>query len=209
LLVQNGTSGSATGSGTLTVNIGGTVGGAGTINASAFNLQTNSQVIVGTGADVTSQMTLTGQTASTITGASLAFNLGVGATQGESNVLNLGNTPITFTNTALTLNLLGSGTIAPDTAYTLIAFDSPINATADGLTLGSNGQITGGLSIETNAYFGDSDNGYASGSYAGSYLFIAGNNVEVEVVPEPDTRLFLLMGLPLLIGLYRRLRVVI
>ncbi len=206
LLVQNGTSGSATGSGPLTVNGAGTIGGAGTVNASSFNLQGGSRVIVGTNTDVTSQMTLTGQAASTISGATLAFNLGAGVAQGESNLLNLGNTPVTFTSTTLALNVLGLGSIPADTPYTLIAFNSPVSASALGLTLGSNGQIISGLSIGSSNEFGASANGYStSGIYAGSFLYLSGNDIDLEVLPEPETWLLLLSGLPILIGLGRLL----
>ncbi len=195
LLVQNGTSGSATGTGALNVSSDGTVGGAGTIHASTFSLQSGANIMVGTGSDVTSQMTLTGQTASTITNSTLQFNLGVGVTAGESNLLNLGATPVTFTNTGVLLSQLGSGTIATGTVFTLMTFDNPVDAAADGLTLGNNGQITGGLSIDSNSNFGASDNGYSSGTYAGSYLYIDGNDIDVAVVPEPDARALLLAAL--------------
>jgi fibronectin-binding autotransporter adhesin len=196
LLVQNGASGSATGSGELTVGAGATLGGAGSIHASSFTFQGGSKLIAGNGADSTSQTTLTGTAASTITSSTLAFNLGTGAAQGESNTLNLGSTPVTFASTQLALNLVGSGAIARGTDYTLISLDDI--ADASGLTYGSNGQITGGLSIGANSEFGAEVNGYTTGPYAGSYLFVDGDNIDVAVVPEPVTWWLVLAGLPLL-----------
>ena len=136
--------------------------------------------------------------------ANLIFNLGAGATQGKSNTLNLGATPITFSNTTLTLNLVGSGIIQADTSYTLITTSGPINPTADGLILGTNGQIIGGLSIADSTFFGASSDAYASGFYNGSYLYVSGDNIDVEVVPEPGTWTMLLGGLGLLALMHAR-----
>jgi hypothetical protein len=219
LLLGNGTNGSATGTGSLTVAAGATIGGVGTSNSSKFSI--NGNVIVGNGTDVTSQMTLTATLASTITGANLVFNLGSGVTKGESNVLNLGATPVTFSNTTLKLNLQGASIIPADTAYTLITTSGPINAAAYGLTVGANGQITGGLSISGTGGFGTgftggflaspntsassdfSGAGYTGGFYNGSYLFISGDNIDVMVVPEPSTWALLLGGLVIFVVLGR------
>ena len=205
LLLGNGSNGSATGSGTLSVVQGATIGGAGSSRSSSFTI--NGNVLVGNGTDVTSQTTITGTSASTLSGANLMFNLGAGANQGQSNVLNLGATPITIANTTLTLNVVGSGIIAPDTSYTLIAMSGPINAAADGLTVGANGQITGGLSIAATGLFGASTNGYTSGFYSGSYLYINGDDIDVEVVPEPSTWGLMLGGVGVLFFWRTRRRV--
>ena len=196
LLLQNGANGSATGSGALTVASGATIGGAGTSNSSTFTI--NGNVLVGNGADVTSQTTLTGASASFFVSANLTFNLGVGATQGESNILNLNSTPITFDNTTLTLNISGLGIIQPGTIYTLISTNSIIDPSADGLTIGANGQIIAGLSIAASGAFGNSTNGYTGGFEKGSYLFVSGRNIDVEVIPEPSTWALLLGGLGML-----------
>jgi autotransporter-associated beta strand protein len=199
LLITNGASGSATGSGALSLAINATLGGAGAIHASSFSLQGNSRVIVGNGTDATSQMTLTGQNASTIDGAALTFNLGLGATShGPSNQLNLGATSVTFTATELELNILGSGVIQPGTSYTLITFDGPIDPASLGLSVGANGQLTGGLSIANYGDFGASSNGYVTSGYDGSYLFIDGDSIDVMVVPEPSTWALFGMGFGLL-----------
>jgi T5SS/PEP-CTERM-associated repeat protein/autotransporter-associated beta strand protein len=203
LLFGNGSNGSATGTGSLTVASGATIGGAGTSNSSSFAV--NGNVVVGNGTDVTSQTTLTATNASTITNANLTFNLGVGATQGESNTLNLGATSVTLSDVTLTLNIVGSGIISYDTSYTLITTSGPINPGAYGLTVGSNGQITGGLSIASNGGFTQSSNGYSGGFYDGSYLAVRGNNIDLIVTPEPTTWAMLVGGLGLLaLGCRRR-----
>ncbi len=47
--------------------------------------------------------------------------------------------------------------------------------------------ITSGLGFGSSTLFGLSTDGYATGFYAGSYLFVQDGNIEVEVVPEPST----------------------
>ena len=204
LLMGNGANGSATGSGTLTVASGATIGGAGTSNSAKFSI--SGSVLVGNGTDVTSQTTITAESASTLSGGNLTFNLGVGATQGESNTLNLGATPVTFNNVTLTLNIVGAGIIQADTSYLLITTDSLIDPAADGLTVGANGQITGGLTIATTSVFGNSTNGYSSGFYNGSHLYVSGDNIYIEVAPEPSTWAMLLGGAGLLFFWQKRAR---
>jgi hypothetical protein len=205
LLAANGTNGSATGTGSLTVVSGATIGGAGTFSTSNFAVQSGASIIVGTGTDTTSQTTLTGTSASTITGAKLVFNLGSGALAGQSNQLNIGATPLTLSNVVLDFNVLGGGVISAGTTYTLITTSNAITASAYGLTLGSNGQIISGLGIDNYGLFGTPTNGYSSGFYPGSYLFVSGDNIDLYVVPEPSTVALCVAGLAGL-ALWRRTR---
>jgi autotransporter-associated beta strand protein len=196
LLLKNGTAtgaGNATGRGTLNVNSGATLAGSGSTDSKSFAIQ--GAVVVGTGTDTTSGMNLVGDTASTFTGANLTFNLGAGVYAGQNNVLALGSTAVTFTNTSLTLDIIGTGYIVPQSTFTLITFSSPIDPTADGLTVGSNGQITSGLSIAPNSNFGVSTNGYTGGTYGASYLYVSGDSIDVRIVPEPPSSALLLAGL--------------
>ncbi len=213
-LLFSNTSNSATGTGTLTVNNGATVGGAtngtgriGTSISTSFalgGLSTTANVIVGNGTDATSSIGIQATGAGingTITNTNLTFNLDSAST--NANVLDLGSTNVAFSGSTLTLNLLGSSIIKPDTAYILITDSAGFNSATDGLMFGSDGQIISGLSL-AGASFGPSHNGFATGFYQGSYLFVSGDNIEVEVVPEPGTWALVLGGLCALVFLQRR-----
>jgi fibronectin-binding autotransporter adhesin len=205
LLITN-TTGSALGSGTFTVARGANFGGSGIAHVAAFNIGSGSsgitQIQVGNGLDTSSKLQLSATGASTISNANLTFNLSTTST--AANQLNLGNTGITFSNTTLTLNMTGGQVVAPDTAYVLI---TDANGFAgSGITTDANGVITGGLSIAANSFFGSESNGFSSGFYSGSYLFIGdgGTEIEVEVVPEPGTWALMLGGLGVLFFWQRR-----
>jgi hypothetical protein len=64
--------------------------------------------------------------------------------------------------------------------------------------------ITSGLSIAANAFFGTPTNGYTTGFYDGSYLYVNGDDIDVMVVPEPSTWAMMIGGLALLILVQRR-----
>ena len=199
LLLTNGhtSGGSATGTGPLTVNAGATIGGDGTSRSSSFAI--NGNVMVGNGTDSTSQTTITGATASTFTNANLTFNLNTANT--NSNVLNVGNTAITFSNTTLTLNLQGGQIIGNGTQYTLIAGTGTNQYS--GFTTFTNDlqqlqiQTGGGLTLAFS-------NGQSEAYYMPSYLFLSGDNIVVEVVPEPSTWAMMIGGLAVLVIYQRR-----
>jgi hypothetical protein len=210
LLLGNGASGSALGTGTLTVARGATFGGAGqALNMAAFALGSGgtgtTQVQVGAGGTSTNtNLTLTATGASTIANANLTFNLS-STTRGQSNELVLGSTAITLSNTTLTLNITGSSIITAGTSYVLMT-DS---AGFAGLNVaqGTDGIITSGLTIAPNAFFGTQNgSGFTSGFYANSFLFVTdgGTEIEVEVVPEPGTWAMMLGGLAMLVIWQRR-----
>ncbi len=217
LLLGNGTSGSATGTGSLTVTSTGTLGGysatpvttatvVGTSKSTSFSI--SGSVIVGTGQDAVSKLDLIApESTGSFTGANLTFNLD--SASSNANVLELGSTDVTFSDTVLTLNVLGAKIITPGSSYTLITDDSAFTA-ANGLTLKEeNGLevIVGGLSINDSALFGSSAgnvDGLSSGFYNGSFLYVNGNQIDVEVVPEPGTWALMLGGLTLLIFWQRR-----
>ncbi len=141
---------------------------------------------------------------STIHNANLVFNL---ATNGLSNnVLNLGSTDVNLGSTTLTLNLQGGNIVATGTQYDLIndagGFSGLTTKMVDGQDV-----ITGGVSIANSTFFGTPNaNGYTTGFYNGSYLFLTdgGDQIDVEVVPEPGTWAMMLGGLALLVFIQRR-----
>ncbi len=164
---MSNSSGSATGSGTLSVGAGATLAGTGSSSGSSFSItgssSTRATVLVGhnnaSDLNTTSGMGLSGTGTSTIASANLVFNLNAGVA-GQSNQLNVGATNIAFgtvglQNTTLTLNLEGSSVIA-GTDYVLIA-----GTTAGGGSGQLGSQFTGpGLGHEHFAgqrYYRDAD----------------------------------------------------
>jgi hypothetical protein len=211
LLLANSTGTTTLGSGTLTVDPGSLIGGAGNASGlAAFHIGAGSggtaQVQVGAGGnDTTGGLTLAASGASDITNANLTFNLN-SAIAGQANLLDLDGTPVTLSGSTLTLNLIGTNVIAPGTTYVLIR-DS---AGFAGLNVpqGQDGMITSGLSIATSTYFGASlgNGGYTTGLYPNSFLVVTdgGTEIEVEVVPEPSTWALILGGLAALVFGQRR-----
>jgi hypothetical protein len=201
LYVQNGLSGSATGSGPLTVNRGGNVAGVGSIHASSFSF-VSGLVVAGSDSEATGTLVLTGKTASTFSNSQLYFHLGSGASQGESNLLDLGDTPVTFDNSEILFSVVGEEEIQPNTRYTLITMDDVIDPTALGLTVNDDGVITGGLTLAEAGL----DGALAAGPYADSYLLVDGDSIDLEIVPEPSIWILLAGGVSLLVFVHRSKR---
>lgn len=202
LVTGNTSSNSAIGSGALTVLKGAGFGGSGFATVSRFDIgltgSGTAAMPIGNGIDATSKLTLNGTTSAVtpnnIENANLTFNLDTAST--NSNELVVGNSTINFSNVTLTLNLLGNKTIAPNTAYVLIAgtgTNQYTGFTVDPVT----NRITGLNLVFANV-----------GGYQNSYLFLntAGgvDDIEVEVVPEPGTWAMMLGGVAALILLQRR-----
>ncbi len=141
LLITN-TTGSALGTGTLTVAQGATFGGSGSATGLAAIAigsggSGTAQVQVGAGgASLNTNLTLGTSGAATITFSNLAFNLsttsggsgaatpgtGVGTTSNSGNEMVIGKTALTLTSSdTLTLNLVGGTIIPTDTPFILIA----------------------------------------------------------------------------------------
>jgi fibronectin-binding autotransporter adhesin len=197
------TSGSALGSGALTVNPGVTFGGSGTGSFTTYSVgaalpATVTTVQVGNGTDVTSQLTLIGSSASSITNANLQFNLN---TTGGSNELNVGTTALTLSGDTLTLNVTSAGVVAANQLYTLIAGTSSSDQYT-GITVGTGGVISGLNLVITGI-------GAPAGWYNNSYLELVSNgsnvdDIDVVFVPEPGTWALMLGGLAVLIFWQRR-----
>ena len=212
-LLANNASGSATGSGLFTLAGGATLGGTGAINTSQFVLGSASaaqaSVIVGNGTDTTSKLTLTGSGSNTITNVALNFNISA-TTAGQSNVLNVGTSQITFSNTVLELNIQGAAWISAYTPYLLVQGTGTnqyvgLTTTEETLNGTQYNVITDPSALEL--AWGQS---YASSAYANSVLILntadGADDIEILVVPEPSTWALMLGGLCTLLVIARRRR---
>ncbi len=208
------TSGSALGSGPLTVAAGSTFGGSGSATGlSSYTIGAVSSPVttlqVGSGADVTSNLTLTATGASSIKNTNLEFNLN---TTGASNELVVGTTALTLTGDTLTLNVTSLGVISANTPYILIAgtggngngllTGSQYSGLTDGGTAANGFELINGLTLNFTGI------GAPAGWYNNSYVFLVNNggvdDIEVEVVPEPSTWAMMIGGLALLVFIQRR-----
>ncbi len=212
-LLANNATGSAIGSGALTVASGATVGGMGKITPGSFTI--NGFVQVGNGTDATSTFTLGNTASSSFSNATLQFNLD--GTSAQSNHLTLGAGALAFSNTKLqlsfTLPLNGTNAL-----YNLIDNGSSSSGLYSGLTLGGtdvygNQIIIGGLSIDATGIFGatGTDGQVTTGVGTGSYLFLntTTGQIGAYVVPEPSTWAMLLSGVVLLAAMQRRRKTVL
>jgi len=209
VLLANNASGSATGSGALSVAAGATLGGTGFINSSSFNIGgtgSRANVIVGNGADTTSGMTLTGSGANSIANTTLSFNISA-VTVGQANTLSVGTSAIAFSGSStLALNVSGMGVIPAYSPYVLIAGTGTNQYTGLGLT----SEVIDGQTFEVitglNLTFAPSlaNTWYANNSFL--FLNTAGgvDDIEVDVVPEPGTWAMMLGGLAALVFWQRR-----
>jgi len=152
--------------------------------------------------------------------ANLTFNLN-SAVAGSGNELNVGNTNVLFgagaQSVTFTLNLQGSTTIAPYTAYILmtgtnvgtsaatsqysgLAFGTSTGTLATGLEtqiLGSGNGSTGNLALALSESAAT-----MYGTYSDLFLYqnstTGMDDIEVDVVPEPGTWILMFAGLALL-----------
>jgi autotransporter-associated beta strand protein len=191
-LLANNTFGSATGTGTLTVDSGAKLGGTGFINSTHNTI--NGTIQGGApGATTTGSLTLTSSGTTTFGNmANLVFNL---AAAGGNNKLNVSNSAVLFSGSNLTLNLLDSSTTdyANGLQFVLITADGDANQFS-GITVDGSNHISGlNLTLVGTATNGQQDSLY----YANSYLFMNNGNIafEIEAGPEPSTWILLLGGL--------------
>jgi len=202
LELNNGTNGSATGSGALNVGAGAVLAGIGSSSGSSFNITGSSNTSVATvlvghnsasDLNTTGVMSLQATGASSIGAANLVFNLNANSV-GQGNELKVGATNIAFNtlssmNTTLTLNLQGSSIIASGSTYVLIAGTTASGGSGQlgsqytGLDLGTSTSLGSGIT-ETkilNSDFGGTGSlnlsfGSANSYYgSNSYLFLYQN----------------------------------
>jgi hypothetical protein len=182
----------------VSVSASGTLGGTGTISAGPVNVANGGTVAAGASGigTLTFDGVNTGSTVlSLVSGAKFAFDLnstGPGNFQSDKIALLNGATgDIAFGGNAINFTDLSGGTLAYG-AYTLFTATSADNYGGAFVTDGS-GFVIGGLSIGTGL-----------GVYTGSTLQLVGNNIVLNVIPEPGTTVLLLGGFGLLAGLRRR-----
>jgi len=224
VLLSN-THGSATGTGSLTVGAGATLGGYGSSSGQNFSIagtgtttSARANVLVGLNSladtNTVHTLTLTASSASTIADVNLTFNLDAKST--ASTQLNVGNTAIAFGTDAgsvqFTLNLQNEPAIVGSyTTYTLIAGTSSGNQYS-GLTLGSTINLGNGATetiITGNNLqlaFGSAvdQSFYGAHSYLVLYQAAGVDDIDVVVVPEPGTWALMIGGLGVLLFWQRR-----
>jgi fibronectin-binding autotransporter adhesin len=213
------------GTGTITANATGN----NTISITGASTSARANVLVGlasaTDTSVGTGLGLNATGGMTLTNANLTFNLS-SSSVGTNTQLSVGGTAVTFSSgarsTILSLNLEGNSIIPANSGYVLIA--------GTGNTIISGGTTSGqfaGLTVALNSQGQEvitgsgttgvgnlalSLNGLAGNYYANSYLILvdnvngpsSGDEIEVEVVPEPGTWALMLGGLATLIFWQRR-----
>ena len=125
------------------------------------------------------------------------MNFNVGGTSGTSTVVSIND----LVGASLTLNqnyilIQGNGSTTYEDNGQVLAIGNLDNLVA------ANGLILGGLQLLT----ANTPGNFFSNWYSGSQLYLVGDDIEVEVVPEPGTWAMMLSGLALLLVLQRRKR---
>jgi len=195
-LVVSNTTGSATGTGAVNLNSGATLTGTGAIHNTTATANSLNGIIAAGASGLTSStgsMTITG-TSVFGANANLVFNLNDSSVGGAHNEINVGSSAINFlAGATLTLDLLNSSTTNFTSGQSYVLLAGTAGATYAGL---------GNLNLSLT---GTASNGQANSVYyAGSILVISGNNLDVEVVPEPGTWAFLFLGLGLIVILRKK-----
>jgi hypothetical protein len=203
LLLANNASGSATGTGAVSVGASGMLGGTGTITPTGSNGISVSGVLAPGGSVGTGTLTFNlGSTTGTVamnSGASFQFELGVAGvdinSSGGSDVLGLAGAGASdFAFNGNSIDFLGTGAVG---YYKLFDTSSNNANTWTGLTVGGTGLITGGLTV-SNLTSGFTGNLIMGGNSLGG----TAGDIYLQVVPEPSAAL--LGGIGMLFLLRRR-----
>lgn len=196
LLANTAVSGSnsATGTGSVSVSAGATLGGTGQITPGTGNqITVASGGTIAPGAAGIGTLTLNGNnTASSVlsltSGAKFAFELNTGLQSDKIALLNGAAGDIAFGGNTIDFSDLSGDSLTAG-QYTL--FSSNVANAYSGLTL-SGSVITGGLTIGTGL-----------SAYSGSTLQVVGNDIVLNVVPEPGTYAMVAGGFGMLLCLQR------
>jgi MYXO-CTERM domain-containing protein len=210
-LLVNNTVGSGTGTGVVTVNNGGTLGGSGKING-ATTLNSGGMITPGAG-NTSADTTLHGS--SLIWNGGGTISLELGATTGDE--LNLTGALTKGTAGTFTIDLLNVG-ITSQTSYTLLTFASTTFSLANfniELPTGFSGtpvETSTGLSITNlEALAGELPVGDGSNAMNGMSMLPPGDaqqgvGGEIVPTPEPGGGSLLVLGVGTLLGWRRRRR---
>ena len=221
-LLANNSSGSATGSGNVAVDIGGILGGLGTIaptSGHSITVASGGNISPGTApqgsvaqnslnisdASLSSPVLIfAAPSGATRTVAQLTFNLGSGTAPTDSSGLSFAGSSsyikltsdvageVQFNNNLLQFNDLTNGRLTINGNYLL--FQGGSDSDYAGLTLNGNGQIIAGLYLT----------GASDAYYNSSELFLTDGDIYVDVVPEPSVWTLLSGGFAFLILTMRR-----
>ena len=150
----------------------------------------------------------------------LTFTLGAGnASSGSklmvagsaANVMNFNAGGTGSTSTVVSINDLVGGGLTLNQNYVLIQGNGNTTFEDNGQVLAignadnlvaANGLIVGGLQLLT----ANTPGNFFADWYGGSQLYLVGDDIDVEVIPEPGTWAMMLSGLALLLVLQRRKR---
>jgi autotransporter-associated beta strand protein len=179
LLVNNPVNATDSGTGTGILSITGTLGGSGQIapgSANAVTVNNNGVIAPGNSIGTLTINSANTTAASVLTfaaGGKLLMELGSGLQSDSIAIASAGAGDVTFNNTVVNFSDLTSGSLT-NGQYTLFTADA--SGAYSGLTTAGDGTITGGLTIGTGLT-----------SYSGSTLQLSGNNIVLNVVPEPGS----------------------
>jgi autotransporter-associated beta strand protein len=202
LLLSNTSSGSATGTGNVSVRAGATLGGTGfskPVTGSKITVLSGGFVAPGDGGIGTlsfSGTSTTGTVATFETGAKFKFDLN--ASTVTSDILASTSTvagDFEFNDNVIDFTTL-AGSLANGQTYTLFTATTGGATGYAGLTLDGNNHITDGLFIGTGL----------GGLASESFLAVSGNDIVLNVVPEPQTWAMLLGGFGMLLAFQRNRR---
>jgi autotransporter-associated beta strand protein len=218
-LLANNTASSATGSGSVNVNNGGTLGGSGTISG-ATTLNSGGRILPSAGTIGTAGTTLNASSLLWNGGSTLSFQIGTTADQ-----LALTGALTKGSGSTFTIEILDAGITTTATTFTLMTFSSTDFALSD-FTLQLPANVTGTLAFNANdtallledlqdpaapqpsvmmaaAFVSGSDPSGSTGSTP-STDFVSGTNL--TATPEPGGAALMLLGAGTLLGWHRRRR---
>ena len=194
-LLVNNTSGSGTGAGNVNVASGATLGGTGTITPGAGKSLAVSGILAPGASGAIGTLTINGSATSVAvanfaSGASFEFHLTAGTGSDKVALVSGAANDFAFSNNNIAFTL--SGVLANGQTYTL--FSADVAGAYSGLTFDGGGKVTAGLTFT----------GLGGAFQTSSYISQVGNDLVLNVVPEPSTWALLAFSLTTVMVLRRR-----